>query len=362
MVKKLLFFVMFLFGVYLYIQNLTVLNEKIDIKTNLIDTYSKEKFVDNIFYKHKINNNKLKKHIIDNFSHFDKKDYVSSIENYINLYKNSFESLSVLKRKAKIRANIYFELHKHITKFEFAELQKRMQTVIMRNKNSDVMAYKHFFEGIVAELLFQDPKKIYEESIKLNEYNVNFYMALGNHLHQSREFTKAIDVFEKALIKSNFYVKSNKKMELLYMLGKTHLKKGDTQNASKFFLNLLTLSLFNNNKNYEFLSVHNLENNLDNLKLSLKMSLRLNNDNLIIDSMLKLAKYYYDNENYDNSKLYSLKSIAFAKKTKDLIKIREATSLACLNYQKLENTKYSDLYCDITNKIDNKLKEIFTEN
>jgi hypothetical protein len=364
MFKKMKYFLVFfvvIFGcIFFYIKSLTITNENIEIKTTLIDTFSKEVFIDNIFRENKILNKKLKKYILNNFDKFDKNNLESSILNYSKLYKKSFDVLSILKKTAKINIEMCFKLHKNLSNFNFEKVDTLLKILYLKNKNVNVIAHKYFFEGIIAELSFENPENLYKKGIELNGFDPDSYIVLGNYYFFKNDFKQSNQVFGDGFKKSTFYKKDRKKMELLYKLGISQSKISSIE-ANLTFTDLLIESLFYKNIYYKYLAVYNigiLKRNIDDLKYALKLALKLNNKKDIFNSMSALSKVYYENKNYENSKFYILKSILLAKKNKNLVKIKDSSKFACLNYIKLKEKNYIDLYCGRVDIFSNKINGV----
>jgi tetratricopeptide (TPR) repeat protein len=364
-----------IFAGFFFVKNLTIQNENIEIKESLIDNYTRDIFVLGILNKQNVvyNKDKLKEHILLNYDNFLVAiNLDTSISNYLKNYQISFKVLGRLKSIAKISSKNYLEFKKMLSRFEFSKLQSSLRYVNLKNNGADVVAYKNYFEGIVAELNFdkESAKDFYKQSIKLNPYKSDCYLSLGNIFVNQYRFDLAIDVYKAALNNSTWLTRNDtgKKLELMLNLGHAHAMIEDNKLALDTYNDLLVHSLLANNKIYEYLAIynigiiesrnHNYKSAIETMLYALKLSTKLGNEWFKLETLIKLADYNYTYGNYEVAKFYGLRSVLLSKQLKDMGGIANSSILICMSYDFLQKEELSKLYCNRAIKINNTLMKV----
>ncbi len=362
-------------GFYFVKNKLTLKNEMLSIQENYLKNYSRKKFVKNALKNIDLYNKSLmQNYILNNFDLFLKNNnnLLSSVIDYANLYKDSFDQLSKLKNINGIKSKDYREIHKYLNKFEYQKAIEKLQYLTLENNSNDILAQKNFFEGMIYELQFNllSAKNSYLKATQLNSFEAKYYNNLGKVYYRLYDFDKSIAAFNNGLSVPNFTTKKNKnqELELLKNLANVYNTTKSFEKSFKTYSNILVNTLNIDDTNYEWLSIYNLaiiesiygnyNTSIDYLKYSLKLAIKMKNNEYIAKSLNALSKIEYKYGNYESGKRNGLKAIKYAKKISNLGLMADSSYNVCLNYEFLGRVDLALIYCNKAIEINDILGKI----
>ncbi|HSQ97496.1 MAG TPA: hypothetical protein VLL98_02135 [Rickettsiales bacterium] len=356
-ISAIIIFLFIMSGVYLY-EKISIIGNYSILEKKIITNYSKSKFIRKILDNQEIcNKSKLEKYIINNYNNFLKMnfDLSESIQIFTKIYEESNNTLINLKKIKAISGNDYRAINSNMNNLNF----DKIDNVILKKYNNQTLAEKKYFEGLIAELRFDNnlAEKNYLEAIKLNPNNFKYYNVLGNLYYNKYDFIKAIEVLENGKNTPDFNnrKKREEKFSLLFDLSRTYLTVNNLNEAYKIYTYISINAKDNNDIKNEYFAIcglaeieikhGNYEIALDYLKYSLKLASKLNSTEYKMQSLNLLSKTYYKYGDYNKGKKNGLKAIKLAKRIVNLDMIAKASFNVCLNYEYLNKKDLAIIYC-----------------
>lgn len=360
---------------YFLYTTLSLQEENKVIKNSFLRNYSQADFVKySLKTANPYNREALEKFVKSKYLFFVRSntDVKTAIQNYADLYNHSFEILLRLKKEKAIYSKDYKEIKKHLLKFRFAKISYKLQSINLKNSNANLLGLKSYFSGIVKELDFKtEMARIdYIEAKRLNGFEPLYYLALGDVYVKKYDFKSAIDVYKDGLLNANFKYKKNKtvQLNLLTNLANVYNIRNNNKETLNTYTDLLMYSHLFDNSKFQWIAIYNIallkaENgeyltSIDYLKHALIISRKIRNNQFMANTLNTLSNIQYYYGDYENGRKNALRSIKYAKKSTDLNLMANASLNACLNYDYLDESKLSTIYCNRSLEINNILAEI----
>ncbi|MDR2527279.1 MAG: hypothetical protein LBC92_05400 [Rickettsiales bacterium] len=361
-------------GMFYYVFALNNAEEVKKINENLINDYTREKFISRILDRGGVilYREKIEKHIANNYDKFKNKDDVEkSLSDYIELYNNSFKFLNYFKKISAMNTKDYREIKRNLVNFNFSLVSKKLDFLNTKKNSSDIESVRKYFGAIVMDLDFNYDKaeSLYKESININKYNINFYVGYSNFLYNNNKFSEGIILIEKALNGLVVFSQQDSvnNLKLLLNLARFYYLNGNYNKSLEKLNTLLIQSLNYNNDTYKMFAAYNIAllNNksgsysdaVNNFIYSFKLSTKLNNTRYALKSLSNLSLASYNLKRYDEGEFYGIKAIVKAEDLEDVIIIADASYNVCLNFNEMEKKEMANIYCELAKKVNNKLKD-----
>lgn len=181
----------------------------------------------------------------------------------------------------------------------------------------------------IASLLMIDGKysaALPELKLAINSYKQenntkalsNLLKNLGIAYYYNAQYTNAIQALKQAI---QYNVENEHKAEILFWLGKTYLKDGDTQNAEKVFLKIVnTKSSYTPIAMYKLFQIYQKNNNQKTAENWLIKLANLHTPFSILANW-ELGWYYYKQGKFTNA-IYYLNELEHSKYSDDLEKVK----------------------------------------
>ena len=184
----------------------------------------------------------------------------------------------------------YLILTSNLNRLKFREILDKTRYINLKKTNTDIIAEKTYFEGLIYLLSFRnnEAEQYFASAIKMNKFNMKYYNSLGELYYSNYKFIDAITTYENGLAKYNIKNKKDLKIKysLLFNLAKTYETINNTQKALNVYNYISLLSKDKNDLRNEYLATFNIANlkystgnyidAIDYLKYSLLFSLKAN--------------------------------------------------------------------------------------